>query len=274
MYRVVLIIVMLGTTATAIAQEAAILPARLNLAGNPKYIEFERVYSVANGRYIGERRDRILTQTYDVRRRVLEEVVYGVGYSRTVYSYDANTIRAEILYFDAGGRRTETFKPNVDVVNEAGLCSEYTVREEKDPLAKINRQYEMCVDGSRRAMTVDELDTAGEIVRSVRTDAKSRSWESNYQYDSSGNLTQFRYTVSPVTEKPYTHTVNFSDYKFDIKGNWIRMTATSFFSKRPGELIYQYNEVRQIAYHDDAPRGEKISAPPNIPCVISASLTP
>lgn len=221
--------------------------------GPVKSVELVRIYVRMNGRNIGERTERLNSERYNQDGKLVEEITYGKGYKRTFYTYAGDKVTAEVSYFDTAGNRIDekppAFQSNAASTDETGLCSKYSIRKENDVAAKITRISETCIDGSNRATTVEESDQRGELTSQTRTDAKGRSWVGICEYDSQGFITQYRFTVS-VGPKPYTHTVNYSDHKFDDRGNWIRMTATAFISIRPGDLVYQYNESRSIAYYD------------------------
>lgn len=266
------IFILVVVVTTTVAQDPGISArARSGLNGDIAVVEYERVYIIRNGKNVGAGVEKLLTEKYDDRNRIAEQTVFGKGHKKTTYTYVGDSRSAETMYFDAGGNRVEVFDASVDVVNETGLCPSYSFRREKDHVAKIERSYEICTDGSTRSTTVDELDHRGEVVRSTRVDAKSRSWTWVFEYDIQGNLHGYTYTVSPVIEKPYTITVVFSDHRFDTKHNWTRMTATGFHSKYPGQLLWQYNEVRNITYRDasDLERAQK-----QIPSVSPSAPSP
>lgn len=252
MKLVVALLLVLFTTLGSIGQEVP--QVETDVKGPVKSIATERIYVRKNGRSIGEERVALSLTGYDRAGRVVEDIAYGVGTVRTRYRYTGTEQTAKIEYFDSSGNPLDDptkFKPSIELVDETGLCAAYAIRQEIDDRAKIVRTYETCPDGVSRATVIDELTENGDLIRSIRIDARSRSWESVCDYDKAGNMTEFRYKVS-VGPKPYTHTVIYSDHKFDKYGNWVRLTATAFNSKWPGELLFQYNEIQTITYYEDA----------------------
>jgi hypothetical protein len=252
MKLVVALLMVLITKLGSIGQEVP--QAETDVKGPVKSIAVERVYVRKNGRNIGEERVPLSLIGYDGAGRVVEDITYGLGILRKRYRYMGTDQIAKIEYLDSSGHQLEDptkFKPNGERVDETGLCAAYAIRQEIDDRAKIVRTYETCPDGTSRATVVDELTENGDLIRSIRLDARARSWESTCDYDKAGNLSEFRYKVS-VGSKPFTYTMIYSDHKFDKYGNWVRLTATAFNSKWPGELLFQYNEIQIITYYDDA----------------------
>jgi hypothetical protein len=250
-----LVLALLLVLITDLASAAQEVPqAETDVKGPVKSIALERVYVRKDGMNIGEERVPLSLTGYDQAGRVVENITYGAGTIRTRYRYTGTEQTAKIEYFDSSGKLLDDptrFKPNSEIEDETGLCAAYAIRKEVDDVAKIVRTFETCPDRTSRATVTEELTEKGDLIRSIRVDAKSRSWESVCDYDKAGNLTEFRYKVS-VGSKPFTYTLIYTDHKFDKYGNWVRLTATAFNSKWPGALLSQYNEIQTITYYEDS----------------------
>ncbi|HKP71177.1 MAG TPA: hypothetical protein VJV05_17955 [Pyrinomonadaceae bacterium] len=253
MRSIQLTILLAALTTLGHSQDLSVQPATQAIKGRPQTVEHERIYVRYRGKNIGEQTHRISSDKYDAEGRITESVEYGNGQSRTTYRYSEAKTAADVTYTDTAGNRIESaaFHSNTDDIKETGLCSSYAIKSENDELAKIERTREICGDGLTRAEIVDEFDSAGNLVRSVRTDAQSRRWEFVQEFNAEGILTEYRLTVSLPTKPPYTQTVRCSDHKVDEYGNWIRFTATSFISTHPDLLVFQYNESRKITYYPE-----------------------
>ena len=203
-------------SATAVfAQEPGLAISTDDLKGQVRSAGWDRVYVRVNGRNVGERRVKLNLFRYDESGRTTEAYTYGNGYRKTIYGYSGGNPTAAVFYFDAVGHAIDDplkFKAEVDDEEEAGLCPAYSLRREIDKEGGVERLYETCADGSLRASTVTELGVGQELRRMIRTDAKSRSWESVCDYDAAGNMTEFRYTVGRPPAAPYYHTVRYADH--------------------------------------------------------------
>jgi hypothetical protein len=248
-----LFIVILITTAGLAGQDLDPISSwSWDLKGDVKSLDFVRVYVRMNGRNVAEKREPLFRESYNRDGKLVEEVNFfgPSGYSKTYYTYSLGKTTANIHVFDE--KDNPVSEPMVPAKHtrwnsETGLCVEYIVREDRDRVARINRFTQICSDGSTRASVVEELDQRDEVYRVTRSDAKGRYWEERHYYDKDGNLTEVTTTVA-ADGKQLTYTIHLADHRFDSAGNWTRVTATAFRSDKPGELLYQYTETRQITY--------------------------
>ena len=232
-------------------QEPILASLSQDVKGNAKLILYDREYTVFKGRYIGSLPVKIDRTELGKDGGPALNIEYGTGEKHTTYSRRDGLPVIQISYFGPDGKPVDNespfFEPNANSVSEVGLCPNFRVRRD-DKLAQVEREYEICLDGTERAKTVREFGVNHEIVREIRTDKKMRSWESMFGYDQDGNVIEFRYIVDDTKKPKYTQTVRYNDYRFDNKGNWIRVTVVSFFSGNPDRIAYQFYEKRTISY--------------------------
>lgn len=129
------------------------------------------------------------------------------------------------------------------------LCSDFTIKKEKDLNSNIEYEYEICSDKSVRRTTTTEFSSDSHIIKEVVEDSKGRNWETAYKYGINFTLKGFRYTVSNLTKPKYWHEVTYGDTQFDENKNWIRRMTFSTNSKHPEQISYQYIEERKISYY-------------------------
>lgn len=237
-----------------VGQEPALRVVSGELKGNVKTEFVERTYVVMNGRNVGSRHAKIALFEYTTDGKLARTTEYGNGEKRTTYSRREGKLKAEVQYFDSLGDpvtdEAPAFVPNTNSISEIGLCSKFIVRWDDDPIGKIKREYEVCLDGAERSQTTSEFDQKDELVREKRVDSKLRWWESVFDRDRSGNIIEFNYTVNDTVKPIYTQTVKYADYKFDRHGNWTSLVATSFISTHPGRLAYQFHSKRTFTYFE------------------------
>jgi hypothetical protein len=244
-----LVLVALAAAPQSFAQELAPASYDLEPNGPVKQINWNRNYVVINGRNVGSEVVNIFQDFFDRKKRLVEQIVFGEGSVKTTYKFTGKETTAAVKYYDKTGAELDDpskFRTRFEWIVETGLCPTYSARAETDEMAKVSRTYETCTDGTRRSVTVNELDQQGRLIRSTRTDAMGRSWNAAFDLDSAGHLLEYRFRN---LQSGITYTTRYSDPKYDHMKNWVRLTATTFVSTRPYEIRFQFNEVREIIYY-------------------------
>jgi hypothetical protein len=237
----------------AFGQDLSEMPLSEELKGNVKAVVYDREILVIKGKNFGPIKQRLSIESYDREGRLINTSVFGNGELRFSFDYSAKLPTVSVYHFDKDGRPTTVrFEAHANAIKEAQLCSRYSIREETDAAAKVQRITETCEDGRTRSSTVYERDEKHRLFREVRTDSLERSWESRYRYDDKvGELMERIFLVDDRESPKYWQTVNYVDYRYDKKGNWVHVVGSSFYSKAPNQLAYQFIEKRTIEYYPD-----------------------
>jgi hypothetical protein len=221
--------------------------------GKIKTIALVREYLIIAGKAVPQKQISINQKEFNPEGKVVRHSVYGDIERRTTHSYRNGERLAETRYFDQKGREITAagdslFRARADIPLESDLCPDYTTRTLPDKQGGLERKVETCSSGSPRATEITEKNTDDTYERSVREDAKGRSWEEVVVIDAKGNPLEYRYIVNNLILPKYSWNISYVNHRSDAIGNVIEATASAIHSFRPNQVWYQYVERFEIAY--------------------------
>lgn len=245
---------LVGSAINCLSQDSRTLITTDKLSGKVKSITEQRTYFVVRGNKVSPFTVIIATDYYSEEGNLIQSSVFGNVEERRTYIWTGDTFTTSVQYFDANGipalELSKQFTPLANDIPESGLCSEYSVRKEKDVSANIDRIFEICKDKSIRRSTVYEMSRNNKFLRKFVEDARGRTIEVKNNFGVNFVLLGFRFTVNDLIQPQYWQEVTYSNEQRDDKKNIIRRTCTSTHSRYPGQVRFEYLEEYKILYYD------------------------
>ena len=249
------IILVLASVSVSFSQ----LPEQVDRADKPKgaiqSINYLRTFIIWKRQHVTQEALKFGFDIYDHDGNVTQSSTFGNIEERTTYSRTDGLIKRETRYYDNAGNpvadRLVKFEPPWFRLSKGDLCTDYSTRTDKDDIGKVETKTDICKDGSVRGTTTYERGQNGLIYRSFTKDAKGRTVEFRYRYDSNNIETGSTYIVNDLERPPFSINVESVDIQLDGKGNWVRCITTAEYSTHPHEPTYLYVEEQVIKYYDN-----------------------